>query len=235
MSICETRLMRRHPARTQLYAYAEALCQSRRPAIEPAVARHVKTCVVCHREVSAMLRTLKTVEAAQPLEPGRAFTAQLMQRARQERQEREKRAALFRAWSAWGKGLAYAACLLVFAGVWFGGASGPAAKSGGSQPQQGTPSLMLGSNSPQELNRAAERVDSLSRAVTRVEERMPRGGGPGWEAKYRSAVGILDADLEEALAAMQRNPGYARTNELVHANLERQVQTLKSLYLGRSL
>ena len=228
--------MRRHPARVQLYAYAEALCQSRRPAIDPPVARHVKTCVVCHREVSAMLRTLKTVEAAQPLEPGRAFTAQLMQRTRKERQERQKRAALVRAWSAWGKGLAYAACLLLFAGLWFGGASGPSANPGGGQLREAAaPSLVLGSNSPQELNRAAERVDSLARAVTRVEERTQHGGGPGWEAKYRNAVGILDADLEEALAAMQRNPGYARTNELVHANLERQVQTLKSLYLGKSL
>ena len=223
--------MTRHPSKNDLFAYAEALRRGQ-PAIEAAVARHVKGCAACHREVGGIVRTLRVASAAPSLEPSKHFTAELMRRAQTQRQTQSRRAGLARAWAGWAKGLTYAACLALFAGLWFGGASGPVGYSGGERTPPAAPALMLGSDSTHDLDRATERVDSLSRAVAR--ERARRGGS-GWEAEYRRAVGILDADLEAALAAMQRNPGYARTNDLVHTNLERQVQTLKSLYLGRNL
>ena len=226
--------MKRHPGREQLFTFAESLCEGR-PAISGPVAGHVQSCPRCREEVARIRATLRVVRAAGEETPGEASSARMMLRLREAQRKQRERAALIRAWTAWGKGLAYAAVLLVLAAVSFGGASAPGA--GMQDPLDGgaasVPQVSLSGPSHDELLKAAEQVRTLSEAVrSRVRERIQHAGG-SWEEDYERVVVMLDDDVEAALAALRRNPGNPRASDLVNVSIERQAQTLKSLYMGR--
>jgi len=81
------------------------------------------------------------------------------------------------------------------------------------------------------LQRTAEEVRTLAAAVRSVSDRpqTPR------EREHRRAAALLDADIAAARQALQRNPGCERAEAIVNANLQRQAETLRALYLERSL
>ncbi len=227
--------MRRHPERHELYALAECAVRGR-SAIPARLASHVTKCQACRIEVNGIRATLKIAQTAGTVEPSDAFAAQLQMRVRKEARSRMKRQALGQAWQRGGKGLVYAAALAVFAVAAFSGASvmeeAPAAPdelawSAGPAAARG----FVATPREDGLQETAEQVRLLSQAV---QARVLNPGG-AWERQYQRAVGILDADIEEAFMALQRNPGYSRASDLANANLQRQAQTLKSLYMGTSL
>lgn len=226
--------MKRHPRREQLFAFAESVTESR-PNISDAVAGHVRSCPRCRDEVKRIRATLRAVRAASEETPSNAFQARMMMQVREAQRKQRERAALFRAWTAWGKGLAYATVLLVLAGVSFGGASTPGVNMRDMPDNDGNAPEVAMSAGPShdELHKTVEQVRALSEAVrARVRDRVQHAGG-SWEEDYERVVLMLDADVEEALAALRRNPGNPRASDLVNASLERQAQTLKSLYMGR--
>ena len=81
------------------------------------------------------------------------------------------------------------------------------------------------------LSKTVDEVQTLAAAV-----RAGHGKAPSPEEwVHRRVVSAMDADIAAAVAALERNPGNVRASHIVHANLERQAQALRSLYVERTL
>ena len=81
------------------------------------------------------------------------------------------------------------------------------------------------------ISQAAAEVQALAAAVNAPSKSLPTS----WEQEYRRAAEVLEGDIAAALAALERNPGCARAVNMVNANLQRQADTLRTLYIERSL
>ena len=177
-----------------------------------------------------MRDSLHFVARAPELEASEDLTAQIMMRARSVRHDRATRQ---RRWSAVGslvRGFACAAGILVVAGLYFGAAlesdaalgmkTGPAVK----RMADVVPSV-------EAVRKAAEEVRTLEAAVSNPSKKPQTL----WERERRRVVRVLDADIAAALAALERNPGCTRATNLVSSNVQRQAETLRTLYIERSL
>jgi hypothetical protein len=86
--------------------------------------------------------------------------------------------------------------------------------------------------SPEEIHKTAVEVSTLAEAVGSRGDTVRLSLE---ERQHRRTVLALDADLSAALVALRENPGCRRAGDLVNANLQRQAQALKKLYVERSL
>lgn len=179
-----------------------------------------------------MRASLEFLAAAPRLEPYRGSTGRLLLAAREERHLREQRRARVGARLGWGKALAYGTALIVLSTVCFGAASrqaGPVPEAGGQYAI--TERITAAAPSAEELRKAAFYIQALAVAASFPSEKPPSL----WEAAHRRAVRALDADLVEAVRALERNPGCERAGRVVGHNLQRQTQLLKALYAERKL
>jgi hypothetical protein len=221
--------MKRHPGKHALFDYAEGLVD-RRATISAKIGGHVAGCAICQAEVKTICASLEFGRTAPQLEPLNEFTARLLLAAQNERRvlmaRRARRPVAFPVL----KGLGYAAGLLVVSALCFGAALG-----NGSQT---THALMMTANkhagdtglSPEAVRKATAEIQALAAAVS-----LPSKKASVWELERRRAVHALNTDIEAARAALARNPGCQRASRLVDVNLQRQVQTLRDLYVERSL
>ena len=224
--------MMRHPGRHELMAHAEALVY-RRGTISAKLASHLAQCPICTAEVAAMRRSLEFVQSAPELEPSGNFTAQVLLAARNERS-----APPVRGKGAWAvartvlQTTAYAAGLIVACTVCFGAALRPGGSDAARVAAVAGPAREAESvSSPEALRQAVEEVKTLAAAVSVPSTRPPSQ----WELEHRRAVTALNADIEAARAALERNPGCKRASHVVAISLQRQAQTLRALYASRSL
>lgn len=129
------------------------------------------------------------------------------------------------------RGLAAAACLLLLASVWFWAASD---RSPSAYPPStvfaGAKQMVL-VNPPDSVLRQATEIERFERAM-RVGANKPQNA---WEKEWKRSLQTLQTDLSEGLAALSRNPGSVRAGEVVSASLVDQAETLKKLYIQRSL
>lgn len=221
--------MGRHPCKCELMGYAASLA-GRGGALSVKVGGHVAECKKCQAEVEGMRGSLEFVHSAPELEPSPDFTRELLLAAKSERQllqQRRGRQALVRV----AKGLSYAAGILIVGAVCFG-----AALSGGSAEESTVhaavqPQPADAAASPEMLRKATAEVQTLAAALSFQPKNPP---GP-WELEYRRAVKALGADIEAARAALERNPGCSRASRMIQSHLQRQAQTLRALYVERSL
>ena len=216
-----------HPTRKQLTDFAESLLDRQAP-VSAVLAAHVSGCEKCAAEARRVRASLELAELARLPEPSGALTQEIVLRARAElhRRGHEPKAVPV------SRFLQFAACAVaaVLLAVYsFSTALDDAA--GRTHPP------MLSRTSPPAdpaldaaalLERAAA-VRALSASVSiRQSPDSPREDG------YRRALEMLDDDLNAALAALQRNPGSARANQVMLMSLERQLEGLRGLYLDRT-
>ncbi len=232
--------MKHHPSRFELLAYAESLVDGH--TLSAHTAKHLSGCAVCKAEVEAIRQSLAFVSHPEPLEPSESLTQGILQAARIERralqQKRAKRSIV-----GVLKGGACAAGIVLVAAVSFGAALNSVALNGagqkneslrGAEARSAAPIVAARSldegPSPEAIRTATARIETLAAAV-----RLPSAAPSLWEIEQRRAASALSTDLAAAKAALERNPGCARATRVVNSNLERLPQTLKALYLERSL
>lgn len=220
----------RHLTGPERLAHAESLVDGGTP-IDAALAAHLAACEHCAQEVEAMRRSFEVTRHVAPIEPSAEATAQLLMQARRLRQSLPStpaRTARFsvegrRLWTVWAAAASFVCC--VGLGVMWHGQ--PAAPVIASVPLSQTTEAPKANT----LQKTAQDVRMLAAAV-----RTPTAAAASpREMAQRREVQAMDADIAAALAALQRNPGCARATQIVQANLERQKQTLRTLYTERSL
>lgn len=224
----------RHPSKTELQDYA--WCRLGRGPLAASVGAHLATCKKCAAEADAMGRSLGFVAQASPIAPSAELTSGILVAARREMQLRQS--PLRRLWNP-RRALAvcaYAAAALVVAAisaapVWLGHAERVAGQQAAAQPPAAPGMAAEPWAASDDFRAIASEVEVLANAVRNSFAR-PQSAA---ERIRQRAVTALDAEIDAALAALQRNPGCTRATQLVQANLERQAETLRALYAERSL
>lgn len=216
-----------HPTKYELTHYAEALVDGKPLAAR--IGKHLASCPACKKEVEALRTSFRFLAEAPMLECTPGSTEQIIARARQMRKADKQKRRFLRAGFTFAKGLACAACVAVVA-VWvFSAALGePATDQFTAAATESSRALAESPlPSPEELERKASEIQSFAWAVNAQSE----APASPWERQHRRMVLALHADRTAALAALKRNPGCARASRLVTANLEREAQALRTLYV----
>lgn len=220
--------IKKHPARLELFAYAECLAAG--GPVPAALAGHVAGCPACGQEVAAMRASLQVTASLPELEPPADLTSRILLEARTVRTSRKHRAA--NTFLTVSRGMAYATASLAVMVVVFGAALGnPASEA--APVATGAPVITASGEagpSPESLRKAADTVNALSQAV-RVAADAPQSRE---ELEKLRTVDAMDADIVAARQALERNPGCVRASHIVHANLQRQAKTLRDLYVQRA-
>lgn len=219
--------IRRHPTRQQLVNYAETMVDRRAP-VSAVMASHLASCPACAAEVRSMRASLEFAAKANALEPSNDLTAQILMKARYARDAKApRRRSAF--WMAC-RGTVFAAGMAAVAVVVFAVALGtpeptPQVETALQQVSEVIPS-------PETIRHAAAEVKALAPAVRTASTTKPQSPR---EMEHLRAVNAMDADIAAAQAALQRNPGCARASHIVNANIQRQAETLRHLYVERTL
>lgn len=217
-----------HPTRRRLVVYAESLVDRRAP-VSALMANHVAGCQRCSREVTRIRSSLELAALAATPEPSRDLTSRILAQARAARRGQGQpprsgihTTTLFQS----------AACLLgVLLVAWF---SFSTALNGRPAPSHDRPIAQgadIALDSPGSLRQQTAVVQALFAAVTHQQETL----STLTDKDQRRTLELLDQDLNAALAALERNPGNPRANQVVHKSLERQLEGLRNLYLDRTL
>lgn len=211
--------MKSHPSKNDLMAYAEGL------DVRVATADHIAACRYCLAEVETIRQTLRIAEGAAAIEPSRTWRASLRLAVRNERCMIASSPKLY-------KPLAAAAVLAVVAGSALSMLRSEAPVSGRAAGSESAPELRNAAFVSLDVLRQVSPEEELLSEAVMSAERSPR---TRWEEEKRRAALVFDDDIDEALAAFQSNPACVRASALVNANREKLKETLKTLYVERSL
>lgn len=198
--------------------------------VSAAVGGHVARCPRCAKESAAMRASLGAVSHAAALDSSEELTARILLEAQKLRagvSPRRRRAAAM-LWTA-GRGMGFATLSLAAAILVFGAALG----NPGPAPVRAASAPVVASEaapSPDALLRTASTVKTLTDAV----RMSPEAAKTPIERAKLNAVDAMSTDIVAARAALERNPGCVRASHIVHANLQRQAQTLRDLYVERA-
>jgi len=223
--------IRRHPARRDLVAYAETLVDGRAP-VSAAMAAHVAGCPQCTAEVKAVRSSLELTASAPALCVSNTLTAQILMRAQQESRAQESVRRRHSTAMMAVKSVVYVSGMAAVIVLVFSLALDEArGHEGGASPLRLAVAAGQdeGGAVPSTFDAAA--FDKLSAAV-RLGPSRPQSPR---EREHWRAVSALDADIEAAMRALERNPGCARASRMVEANRQRQAEALRSLYIERTL
>ncbi|GMW01176.1 MAG: hypothetical protein AMXMBFR84_23130 [Candidatus Hydrogenedentota bacterium] len=220
--------MMRHPSKADLLAHAEGLVDG--GAISAEVARHVAKCPACAQELQGLKESFAFLDSARELEPTLELTNSILSAARSERQTLQSRRSLGR--TIWGlaKTTACAAAIVTVCAVSFQSALADRPDDQESVAPAMT-SAVPASVSADEVKKSNAEVQTLAAAVS---ARNPRPQSVQ-ELRHARLVLALEADMQTAREALQRNPGCERADLVLSTNIKRQAQALKNLYLDRTL
>lgn len=238
MSISLDSTILRHPTRHQLVAHAESLVDRGSP-VSAAMAAHLSACPRCAAEVRAIRASLEFTASVPVSEPPSGLARQILEGAREARRVSEPaprraparsllagalRGAVFTALTAATAALVFTSAL----GEPSGGQDSPPA---GNLPKRAALAVEERPAPPENIRDRAREIGRLSASVARLsaEPRTPRE----WERR-RTLEGVSQ-DMNAALAALERNPGCPRANELVRTHLDRQAESLRDLFIERTL
>jgi len=215
-----------HPSKPELLAYAEGLVDGR--GISAATARHMSACPVCAREVAEIRGSIEFTASAHTLDPAEDSVSRILIAARSER--RATRRARGGTPALLAKGIAYAAGVaLVSAVVFRSGLAAPGANGlarAAAAPRTASPGALH-----DEVRRASAQIETFAAAVGSRTD-----GRPSYRQWHQAReVLAIDAALTAARTELRANPSSERASRVIDANLKRQANALKSLYVERSL
>lgn len=218
-----------HPTRRQLVAFAEQLVDRGAP-VSVLTASHVAGCPRCAAEVKRIRASLELAALAPAPEPSRDLMPRIVARARAARRNQQT----VYSESAPSRFLRSAACVAgIIALAWFSFGMAlngrPALTMSAAELSSGDDDTVAAS--PGALQQQTAVVKALSTALSRHQEFQVSP----FEEGHRRALEVLDRDVSAALAALERNPGCVRANQVMHMSLERQLEGLRNLYLDRTL
>lgn len=215
-----------HPSRADLLEYAEQL-ELNSGIASTAIRAHIAECGVCAFEVERARATVSIMQHAAAIEPSREWRAQILLSARQVRGVNEAKARQ-RAPIAFNLKTALAAAsLILIAAVAFATLQHVETSLGVATAKSGPQQAAVFSLDV--LRQASPEERLLIPAVADVAPETP------WEVSQHRAVRTLDAEIDEALEALESNPACVRAATLVSTNRERLGETLKVLYVERNL
>lgn len=221
-------------SKRSLFAHAESLVDGK-SAISAATAAHLAADPAAAAEAKAIQDSLAVVRAASELDPSSDLEARILMEARKVRREmHQEEGQRSTAWVAL-RGVACAAGLLLVGAVAFATflheGDEPATTASFDRPAPPAAVVAESENtpSPEAIRKAASEVQTLAAAV------RDKAAGSALEQEQLRAVNAMDADIDAALKALERNPGCVRAGHVVHSNLREQAETLRSLYVNRSL
>lgn len=220
----------RHPVRNELVVYAECLADGSPVSMETAA--HVASCAQCAAEVEAIRGSFEFTAALPELEPSAELTTRILLDARAKRSEvqRVRREGASPLWFA-VRVCACAASLTLVTWVSFGAfLSMPVPGARASAVSRGVDPAAAAA-SQESLRLAVEQVKALSGAVNAATG-IP---GDARELEQRRAAQAMAEDIAAAKVALDRNPYCLRAADLFQASLQRQAETLRQLYIERSL
>lgn len=209
-----------HPSRHALLGYVEGLL-CRHVALAPEISRHIARCDRCKCETVAMRRSLDLTNDAAEIEPSRHFTASILMATRNVALEPPV------PWPRSVRGYASVAMLVAVVALAYTGIAAQYSLNTDTEGIERKAAVV----SFDMLRRLSTEEKVLGPAIMSAEWE-PQGK---WERAQRRALDILDDDLAEALAAFKDNPACVRASSVVTSIREKKVETLKAVYLERSL
>jgi hypothetical protein len=224
----------RHPPRQELVAFAESQVD-RSSLVSAFLAAHVNSCPRCTAEVRAIRASLEFASSASAPEPSGDLARQILAGAREVRLQAPEPGrkhpslalSIIRA-------TVYVTATAALAVLTFGMAVNVGDNSTPSRPAfQSAPQVAQspGTVSPESIRRKTGAIERLAAAVSRADS--PPRTLREWER--RRAVEGVSQDLSAAMAALERNPGCVRADEMVRTHLDRQVSGLRDLFVERTL
>ena len=216
-----------HPTRYELTEYAEALVDGK--PVPARIGKHLTSCAACKAQVNLLRESFSFLADAPMLDCTPGSAEQILATARLLRKAERRNGRFFRKAFGVAQGLACASGVVLVA-VWvFAAAVGEPAQiePNGRKPAANRLTAAPAIPSQEELQRKTSEIQSLASAVN-AQSDTPASL---WERQHRHMILALHADRNAALAALKRNPGCLRASRLVTANLEREAQTLRTLYV----
>lgn len=220
--------MRRHPAKHELFAHAEALEDGNRP-ISARIGKHVAGCRRCGAEVRALRTSLSAVSTAPVLEPSAASTVRLLHAARQERQAAQQESRPVRALCGLAKGLAAAAALIVVGAVSFRTVLDTPPSAANAPARASAVSVSFERPSEEAIRRAKEEAESLYAISDAVRARNVQPRSPQ-EHQYLRAIRAVEADIQEALLTLEQDPTNVRAWHVLNSKGEYREEMVKTYY-----
>lgn len=222
----------KHPTRTQLIAYAEALVDGRGP-IFSGIARHLAECPQCSAEVEAICSSLRFLNSAPKIEPPKELSLEILKRAREQKRKVEQNSIPVKKHSK----LLTAVCIsiwLIIGYILFGISYNPSLFEN----NPGSPNMFMQMASPKdqptiEKNKEKDvwhEIELLGSALTPVFR-----NSPGYSSRQLRSVSIIDRELECAQSALRKNPTCARANEILQKGVRQKAELLRQIYLERVL
>lgn len=213
-------LLSSHPSRADLLDFAELL-ELKTGQASASIHGHLAECAQCSAEVARARATFAITRHAAELEPSREWHAQTLLNARQVRGA-GSRSVL----NSNRRAMVATSALVIFACVSVAAV-------------QYTDVATDGSDIVGPSRAAVFSLDVLRQATP--EERLlapavmnEAGPATPWEASQHRAMHAWDAEIDEALEALESNPACVRAATLVNTNRERLGETLKVLYVERT-
>lgn len=218
-----------HPTQRQLVEFAESLVDKHVP-VSALLAAHVANCPVCAEEVKKIRASFELAALARLPEPSNELTQRIIMQARQEK--KNITAPVNQSVLSVSHLLQIAASIIAaLALAYF--SFGAAISDVGTDNDISDDTSIASSEAVTEytIQKEAATVEALSTAVS-LQHKTPTSP---YDLGRRRFLNALDDDMSAARAALERNPGCARANEVMLTSVKRQLEGLRNLYLDRKL
>jgi len=225
-------MLLKHPTRTQLITYAEALVDGRGP-IFSGIARHLTQCPQCSAEVEAICSSLRFLNSAPKIEPPKELALEILKRAREQKKKMEQNTLPVKKHSR----VLVVVCVstwLMVGYILFGVSYNPTLFDN----TTGKMSITVQMASPK-MQTPVEK--SMEKDVWHEIELLGSALSPvfrnntGYFSRQLRSVSIIDRELESAQTALRKNPNCPRANEILQKGVRQKAELLRQIYLERVL
>ena len=219
-----------HPTKRQLFEFAESLVDRHVP-VSALMATHVSNCPLCAGEVKKIRASFELAALARVPAPSSELTQHIIMRARAEQQtalasETRQRPLVPRV-------LQMAASLIAtLALAYF--SFGAVIRDAATNDTFSAATTLADHEESFHYNTIEKETATVQALSTAVSLQHNRHSSPR-DLEHRRFLDTLDDDMSAARAALERNPGCQRANEVMFTSVKRQLQGLRSLYLDHKL
>ncbi len=218
-----------HPTQRQLVAFAESLVDNRR-AVSALLAAHVSECSACAREVKKIRASFEVAALAQLPEPSGDLTHRILVRAQEAQVKHVEKSTAAVVCTRLLQGVTCIAASVALAFVAYSAALRSVAPE--MTPVPAYAAADTGAHAASDTNdMKRDNVQAFATAVSSQQERVVSP----YEYGHWRALESLNRDLDAARAALERNPGCLRANQVMRQSMAQQLEGLRDLYLDRKL